>query len=769
VTNDPASDNTKSNSRRSRRTTNSKNGINSADSQQPEPGSIEPSLDTTSVIDLKDPQYYFNRELSWLEFNYRVLSEALDERTPLLERLKFLAIFSSNLDEFFMVRVAGLKQQVAANVSKRTPDGRTPGQQLLDIRDRLHPDVQSQHHHFHSVLRPHLAQEGIFLLDYIDLDEEQRDYLRQYFHDQLFPTLTPLAVDPSHPFPFISNLSLNLAVVMRDPDNDDKEYFARVKVPKVFPRFIVLPEQLSGRRLPPKSKRSSVWTGVPLEQVIAHNLDALFPGMDIQEYYPFRITRHADLALEEEEADDLLLAIEQELRKRRWSGSVVRVEVQAGLPENIHDMLVRELEVEPDDVYMVEGLIGLQDLFLIASLPLPEHKDEPWSAVIPARLRRFNEHSDPDDLELEEDLFTEIRDRGDLLLHHPYHSFSATVQRFVELAAHDPNVLAIKMTLYRTSGDSPVVKALMEAAENGKQVAVLVELKARFDEENNINWARQLEQVGIHVVYGLVGLKTHTKIAMVVRREKDKMRRYVHIGTGNYNPKTARLYTDLGILSCHEDLGADLTDLFNHLTGYSRQKNYRQLLVAPVNMRSRMLDLIRQEREHCQNGHTGRIVAKMNSLVDPEIIRSLYQASQAGVKIDLIVRGMCCLRPGVLGVSDNINVISIIGRFLEHSRIFYFQNLGDEQVFIGSADWMPRNLNRRVEAITPVLDPTLAQDLQEMLGVMLSDNRQAWDLQPDGSYVQRQPLSDTAVQSSQQTFMQLVSQSQQPHNPTKSS
>jgi polyphosphate kinase len=706
-------------------------------------------------IGLNQPEYYFNRELSWLEFNARVLHEALDERTPLLERLKFLAIFSNNLDEFFMVRVAGLKQQVLAGVSKRTADGRSPQQQLQDIRQRLQPMVEQQHAHFQRDLRQRLTQVGVYLLDYIDLDAAQRDYLQTYFQEQIFPALTPLAVDPSHPFPFISNLSLNLAVVVRDPETQT-EYFARVKVPKVFPRFLKLSAPLGGRRTGAKSKGEVVWTGVPLEQVIAHNLESLFTGMDIQEYYPFRVTRHADLAVEEDEADDLLLAIEQELRKRRWGGSAVRVEVPSGLPDNVRAMLMRELEVEPDDIYDVDGILELDSLFALTSLPLPEHQDEPWSAVIPKRLQRFSDGFDASDNTNDADLFTEIRDRGDLLVHHPYHSFSATVQRFIEIAAHDPDVLAIKMTLYRTSGDSPVIRALVDAAENGKQVAVLVELKARFDEENNILWARKLEQAGVHVVYGLVGLKTHTKISMVVRREKNIMRRYVHIGTGNYNPKTAKLYTDLGLLSCREDLGADLTDLFNHLTGYSRQTDYRQLLVAPVNMRSRMLSLIRQEIDHCRNGQTGRIVAKMNSLVDSEIIATLYEASQTGVQIDLIIRGICCLRPGVPGVSENIKVVSVIGRFLEHSRIFYFHNLGDEKLFIGSADWMPRNLNRRVEAITPILDPDLGKDLQEILGIMLSDNRQAWELQTDGSYIQRQPPAADAEQSSQKTLMDLA-------------
>lgn len=708
---------------------------------------------TTTEINLKDPQYYFNRELSWLEFNYRVLHEACDPRTPLLERLKFLAIFSSNLDEFFMVRIAALKEQVAAKVSQLTPDGRTPQEQLNAISQRLRPLVTQQHQHFEQVIRPALANEGIHILDYIDLNQEQRTYLQQYFEEQIFPVLTPLAIDPSHPFPFISNLSLNLAVVVKNPETE-AEFFARVKVPKALPRFLALPESLGV----PMKGQPVRWTGVLLEQVLAHNLESLFPGMNIQEYYLFRITRDSDLELEEDEADDLLQAIEQELRKRRLGGSTVRLEIEAQTPEPVKAKLLQELDLEEGDVYQIQGLLGLGDLMSFMALPLPELKDPPWKSVVPPRVQGISvPQLNPEMQESEErkDFFSVIKE-GDLLVHHPYESFSSTVLRFITQAAYDPDVLAIKMTLYRTSGDSPIVNALIAAAENGKQIAVLVELKARFDEENNIYWARRLERVGVHVVYGVTGLKTHSKIVMVVRREADRIYRYVHVGTGNYNPKTARLYTDLGLFSCREDLGADLTDLFNYLTGYSRQKSYRQLLVAPVNMRDRFLALIHREIEHCHNGLTGRIVAKMNSLVDPQIIATLYEASQAGVQIDLIIRGMCCLCPGLKDVSENIRVISIIGRFLEHSRIFYFHNNTQEEIFIGSADWMPRNLDRRVEAITPVSDPKIAKDLQEILGVMLADNRQAWDLQPDGTYIQRQPTEDSPEASSQNILMQMA-------------
>lgn len=694
----------------------------------------------TAPIDLQDPAYYFSRELSWLEFNARVLHEAIDDRTPLLERLKFMAIFSVNLDEFFMVRVATIKQQIAAQVINTTLDGRTPSQQLEAIGQRLRPLLQRQYRHFEQELRPRLATEGIHILNYFELNQEQRKYLQQYFEERIFPVLTPLAVDPGHPFPYISNLSLSLAVVIQDPETGE-ELFARVKVPQVLPRFISLPTEIAG-------EEKVCWTAIPIEQLIAHNLDTLFPGMDIRECYLFRVTRNADIAVAEEDADDLLLAIEQELRKRRLGGSVVRIEVQHSTPPQIIEMLKDELDLEESDVYAIDGLLGLSDLFAIFSLPLPEMKDPHWTPTLPARLRCLDADED------KRDFFSVIAER-DLLVHHPYQSFTATVERFIQTAALDPDVLAIKMTLYRTTGESNLLKSLMIAAEKGKQVAVLVELKARFDEQNNITWARQLEQAGVHVVYGLVGLKTHTKVVLVVRREGNTMRRYVHIGTGNYNAKTSRLYTDLGLFTARPDIGADLTDLFNYLTGYSRQTAYRKLLISPVNAREQFGRMIAQEIAQAQAGGTGRIVAKMNSLVDPGMIANLYQASQAGVKIDLIVRGMCCLRPGIPGLSDNIRVISIIGRFLEHSRIYYFFNGGDERVLIGSADWMTRNLDRRVEALVPIEDPEIARDLHEILGIMLADNRQAWELQSNGSYLQRQAPPGGEVLSTHQILMAM--------------
>ena len=705
------------------------------------------------TVDLQDPQYYFNRELSWLEFNYRVLQEALNHKTLLLERLKFTAIFSSNLDEFFMVRVAALKRKIAAEITKISLDGRTPLQQIQDINNKLRPLVEKQISNFENNLKPLLVENEVYLLDFVDLNQEQRLYLQEYFNDNIFPVLTPLAVDPSHPFPHVSNLSLNLAVVVKNPETG-MELFARVKVPKTLPRFIAFPDELKQVE---NAQENPFWVGVPLEQVIAHHLEALFPGMDVQECHNFRLTRDADLGVEEDEADDLLFAIEQELRKRHFAGSAVRLEINPTMPDNLKQMLMEGFDLEERDIYTIDGLLGLNNLFVLASLPLPKLKDRSWNGVTPPVFKNLQlVQTGEDGIDTtSEKLFSLIR-QSDLLVHHPYHSFAATVQQFITLSAEDENVMAIKMTLYRTSGDSPIIKALIKAAENGKQVVVLVELKARFDEENNIIWAKKLEKAGVHVVYGIVGLKTHTKIVLVVRKEKKKFRRYVHIGTGNYNPKTSKLYTDVGLISCNEDLGADLTDLFNYLTGYSKQKSFRKLLVAPVTMRDRMIEMVERETELCRSGKTGRIVAKMNSLVDLKMIEALYKASQAGVKIDLIIRGICCLRPQVEGISENIRVISIIGRFLEHSRIFYFQNNSDEEIYIGSADWMTRNLSRRVEAITPVENSQHLKQLQEILGIMLADNQQAWELQNDGSYLKRHPQSEEKELGTHETLMNMA-------------
>ncbi len=698
------------------------------------------AADVAPNTDLSNPQLYFNRELSWLQFNDRVLHEAFDTRTPFLERLKFAAIFSSNLDEFFMVRVSGLMEQVDAAVYPKTADRLTPSEVLDGIRSHLRPKLEQQHRLFQEELRPQMKGHGIYLMEYAELTAPQKEYLKTYFEQQVFPVLTPLSVDPAHPFPSMSNLSLNLGVVVTNPETHVQK-FARVKVPSNLSRFIGLPKELATIDDQPQ-----VWVGVTLEDLIANHLPHLFPGMIISGHGLFRITRDADFPIIEDEADDLLAAIEEEISKRRLAGFVCRLEVNQSMPDDLLQSLMQELNVAEADIYRLEGILNLKDLFFFLSMPLPELKDPPWTAVVPPRLKAAEQG--------QESIFAAIR-RGDILLHHPYESFASSVQLFIAQAAQDPCVLTIKMTLYRTSGDSPIVQSLIEAAENGKQVVALVELKARFDEENNIVWARKLEEAGVHVVYGVVGLKTHTKTTLVVRQEGDRIRRYVHIGTGNYNPKTSKLYTDLGLLSCQEELGADLTDLFNFLTGYSRQEDYRKLMVAPLTLRKGMLRLIDREISHAHSGKPGRIIAKMNSLVDAEMIQALYRASQAGVEIDLIVRGICCLRPGVPGISDRIRVISIIGRYLEHARIFYFANDGAEEFYIGSADWMPRNLDRRVEAVTPVEALELKQELRDILDVMLTDNRQAWEMKEDGTFVQRSPGEDGDVRSTHELLMQL--------------
>ena len=655
--------------------------------------------------DAPGPPRYINRELSWLDFNARVLALAEDDGMPVLERSKFLAIFSSNLDEFFQVRVAALHDKLVAGLGAPSPDGISPAEQLRAIRARVEELIRHQADIFLHQIVPALADAGIVLSDWESLDDDDREYLVDVFNQRIFPVLTPLAVDPGHPFPYISNLSLNLAVGVRDPATGARR-FARLKVPPLLPRFVVMPD---GERF------------VAVEQVIAAHLGALFPGMEIEHHDTFRVTRNADVTLEdEEEVDDLLAAVELELRRRRF-GRAVRLEVARTMAEDTRDLLLRELELTPDHVYVVDGPLELSGLMAVDDLDRPDLKEKPWVGVTQPRL--VDDDGDP------RDLFS-VLGQGDVLVHHPYDSFPTSVVAFIEQAATDPQVLAIKQTLYRTSGDSPIVKALIRAAEGGKQVAALVELKARFDEQANIAWARALEEAGVHVVYGLMGLKTHAKTALVVRDEGDRIRPYCHIGTGNYNPKTARIYEDIGLLSADPDLGADLAELFNHLTGYSRQTGYRRLLVAPAGLRQAILDLIAAEREEPD----GRIVMKMNNLVDTAIIDGLYEASQAGVDIDLVVRGICCLRPGVPGLSENIRVRSIVGRFLEHSRILAFGPRERRKYLIGSADLMPRNLDRRVEAMTAVDDPGLQARLQEILDVNLADDTLAWRLGGDGRW-----------------------------------
>ena len=690
-----------------------------------------------------------NRELSWIAFNERVLAQALDPRTPLLEQAKFSAIFSNNLDEFFMVRVASLQSQLHAGVQGLSEDGRTPEQQLEEIRRRLEPLLLQQQSHYRNTLKEKLREQGIHLLDYQQLSRRQKDWASSFFQTAVFPVLTPLAVDPAHPFPFISNLSLNIAVLVRDP-HSQRGQFARIKVPqKNLPRFVRIPTELHGGRVP-----APRYMAVPLEQLMAFNLQRLFPGMTIEGHYFFRVTRDADLELRELEADDLMVALEQGLRKRRMGGEVVRLEVANEMPEELMQQLMRGMEVEEIDLYRINGPLGLDDLMSLLAIAAPELKDKPFGGRTPRSLRR-SQSSQLEDGSLRfqefESIFSVLR-RGDVLLHHPFDLFSTSVEEFINQAADDASVLAIKMTLYRVSKDSPIIAALIRAAENGKQVMALVELKARFDEDNNIQWARQLERSGVHVVYGVIGLKTHTKITLVVRKEKERLRSYCHIATGNYNSRTAQLYTDLGLLSARPELGQDLAELFNYLTGFSKQQNFRRLLVAPVTLRRRMEELIRRETEHARAGRPAAIKAKMNALVDPAIIALLYEASQAGVQIDLVVRGMCSLRPGVEGVSENIRVCSVIGRFLEHSRMFWFANDGANEMYLGSADWMGRNLDRRVEAVVPIEEPSLHARLLRLIDVYLHDNCTAWDMRSDGSFQRRIPEEEN--RAAQLTLME---------------
>jgi polyphosphate kinase len=678
---------------------------------------MHPVPDSHSVL---QEVRYFNRELSWLGFNARVLHEALDPRTPLLERLKFLAIFSSNLDEFYMVRVAGLRRQVASGVVQPPPDGLTPLEQLARIEVEVGTLVKRQQVCFNALL-PELADRGIRLLSMAELTPPEFAALDQFFEAEVFPVLTPLAVDPSHPFPYISNLSLSLAVEIHDPQRD-VDHFARVKVPKSLPRWVPIP----GRP----------HQFVPVEHLIGANLGALFPGMEVRAWYTFRITRYSDLEISNaEEPEDLLASIEEQVFNRRF-GEIVRLEVQSDMPQHLRALLLEELRddevplpaaLSEQDIKEAGTVLDLGDLLTLASLDIPALRDAPFTPVVPPELRAQTRN-----------IFDVIRER-DMLVHHPFDSFGASVERFIETAAEDDNVLAIKLTLYRTSGDTAIVKALTNAAQRGKQVAVIVELKARFDEVNNISWARQLEDVGVHVSYGSPNLKTHAKTALVVRREADGIRRYLHFGSGNYNSKTARVYTDLGLFTCSPSVGADISDLFNSLTGYSHRRLYRKLLVAPTSMRERFIELIEREAGHARAGLPARIVGKFNALVDAPTIDALYRASQAGVDIDLITRGICCLRPGVPGLSDKIRVVSVIGRFLEHSRAWYFANGGAEEYFIGSADWMPRNFDRRVEAVVPIEDASLHARLSTIFSACLADNRQAWDLRADGTWHQRVP------------------------------
>ena len=668
---------------------------------------------------LSDHHRFLNREISWLDFNARVLALAEDARTPLLERAKFLSIFASNLDEFYMVRVAALKRQQAAGLTTRSADGLLPSEQLSAISAKARLLAERHAVLFASEVMAGLSAASIRVMRWGELSVKQRRGFDDLFQDKIFPILTPLAVDPGHPFPYISNRSLNLAVTVRDLA-DRRTHFARVKVPPLLPRFLTLPEN---------------GCFVPLEDVIAANLEELFPGMEILENHTFRVTRDAELEVDDEGAEDLLQALEAELTRRRFSRAV-RLEVEDSMPAKMRQLLMRELQVEAEDIFPLPGLLGLSDLMELHAIDRPDLKDEPFYPLTNRDLVPTTDDSTVD-------VFSVLRQK-DILVHHPYESFTTSVQRFIEQAAADPDVLAIKQTLYRTSGESAIVDALIEAAKSGKQVVVLVEIKARFDEIANINWARTLEQAGCHVVYGVVGLKTHSKLCMVVRREGDRLRRYVHIGTGNYNPLTARMYEDFGLLTADETLSADVGALFNYLTGYSRQASYGSLIVAPYEMRNRILSLIALVASRTSTSEPGRIAIKLNHLVDESVIDALYAASQAGVKIDLLVRGICAARPGVPGLSDSMRVRSVLGRFLEHSRVFYFANGGEEEVLIGSADMMHRNLDRRVEALVRVTSPELRERLKTVLDLAFADDCLAWTLDAHGEWHSPDPAPDDA-------------------------
>ncbi|OJZ75090.1 RNA degradosome polyphosphate kinase [Mycobacterium paraffinicum] len=693
-----------------------------------------PAATPSAITDLPEDRY-LNRELSWLDFNARVLALADDNSLPLLERAKFLAIFASNLDEFYMVRVAGLKRRDEMGLSVRSADGLTPREQLALIGEQTQRIATRHARVFLDSVRPALAEEGIHIVTWADLDQGERDELSTYFHEQVFPVLTPLAVDPAHPFPFVSGLSLNLAVMVRQPE-EGGQHFARVKVPNNVDRFV----ELRGPGHPDDGEGATVIRYLPMEELIAAFLPVLFPGMDIVQHHAFRITRNADYEVEEDRDEDLLQALERELARRRF-GSPVRLEVANDMTESMLELLLRELDVNPGDVIEVPGLLDLSSLWQIYSVDRPALKDP---AFVPATSPAFVDRETP------RSIFATLRE-GDVLLHHPYESFSTSVQRFIELAAADPNVLAIKQTLYRTSGDSPIVRALIAAAEAGKQVVALVEIKARFDEQANIRWARTLEQAGVHVVYGYVGLKTHCKTCLVVRREGSTIRRYCHIGTGNYNGKTARLYEDVGLLTASPEIGADLTDLFNSLTGYSRKVSYRNLLVAPHGIRTGIIERVEREiAAHREHGG-GRIRLKMNALVDEQVIDALYRASRADVRVEVVVRGICALRPGTEGFSENIAVRSILGRFLEHSRIMHFNRINE--FWIGSADMMHRNLDRRVEALVQVKDPRLTSYLDDLFESALDPSTRCWELGSDGQWI-ASPQEGHTVRDHQVSLME---------------
>ena len=694
-------------------------------------GSVEVPV---TVSDLKNPAYYVNRELSWMEFNQRVLEEALSpDAHPLLERAKFISIFSSNLDEFFMIRVAGLEDQYEAGIQDRSVDGLTPQEQIEKIREEVIKQFHQRNDCFYKDICPRLNKHGIEFAEYRNLDASQKEVLQRYFRHEIFPVLTPLAVDTGHPFPFVSNLSLNLAVELEDLDTGALK-FARVKVPRILPRILRL-DTVEGLDFG-EDRIGLLW----LEDLIKNNLEQLFPQMRVVQSHPFRVIRDADIEIEEDEAGDLLETIEQGIRSRRY-GKVVRLDITSAMPDSMRKILIKNLEIHSRNVYEISGALGLGDLMEMMKIEKPELKDEPFAPDNPLEEKVGG------------DIFSAIR-QGDHLLYHPYDSFQPVVD-LINQAASDPQVLSIKQTLYRVGNNSPVVRALMNAVENGKQVAVLVELKARFDEENNIGWARALEDVGAHVVYGLVGLKTHAKLTLIVRREHDKLKRYLHLGTGNYNPVTSKIYTDYSYLTANEVLANDVSELFNALTGYSKHTTYRKLIVSPVNTRRKIIEMINREIEWHKKEGNGRIIMKMNALVDHKTIRELYKASSEGVAVDLIIRGICCLVPGISGVSENIRVISVIGRFLEHSRAYYFRNGGMDELYLGSADIMPRNLDHRVEALFPIMDKELIEVVKSELELILGDNVKSWEMTSEGSY--EKVSNDKPKINSQNIFLNQAS------------
>ena len=675
---------------------------------------------------------FINRELSWIDFNKRVLLTGMEKDYKVLDKIKFFSIFSNNLDEFFMVRVASLKAQVEAGIRKKSIDGHTPKEQLKKINKEVKKLTILQEKYFNNELNDELKNEGIFIKKYYELNQNQKNWCNSYFLSSIFPLLTPLVVDPAHPFPFISNLSLNLAALINDGE-ESKNQFVRIKIPtKNIGRFILIPNEI----IETEDEREHFF--ITVEDLIGNNINALFNGMECLNYSFFRVTRDADLELKELEADDLLLAVEQSLQKRRLGGDVVRLEVNENIPQNILKLLIESIAIPEEYIYFCKSLLGLDDLNYLIKINREDLKENLLIGDTHPLLKSLDSSKDKNF----NSIFSILRKQS-ILLHHPYDLFKTSVEEFINKAADDPLVLAIKITLYRVSKDSPIIEALMRAAENGKEVMTLVELKARFDEDNNIQWAKQLEQAGIHVVYGILGFKTHTKIALVVRKEKGRLRNYFHIGTGNYNSNTSRYYTDIGFLSTDPDISSDLIELFNYLSGFSKQKAYQKLLVSPTSLRKKFIFLINREIENIEEGKKGEIIAKMNSLVDPEIIQLLYLASQKGVKIHLIIRGICCLYPQRENLSENIKVTSIIGHFLEHSRIFWFYNNNNPEVFIGSADWMRRNLDRRIEAVTPIEDLKLKSQLYDLLQTYIDDNYYSWIMNKDGKYEKKREESDS--------------------------